>query len=204
MTDPVVVTGIGLVTPLGCSREKTWHYVRAGQSVLSVKNAENFPDDLGSFVRTAPFTNPNGSHRIFPVALSAAREALDHAGLDLMDIPPEAVGCSVSVSKPIFQDQGGKPLSPDSIIHFLAGKLKIGGPVQNVVAACATGIHSILAGSRWLKDGLCDFVIAGSAESSLNPFMVSGFKNLGVLSNAPCPFDRKRDGFVMGEGAGVL
>lgn len=204
MDASVVITGIGLVTPLGCSREKTWAGVRAGLPISVVRNAEDFPDDLWLYVRNAPFVNPNGSHRIFPIALSAAIEALAQAGLDFENIDPQRVGCSVSVSKPILSGTESVLFHPDSITHFLMEKLKIEGPAQNVVAACATGIHSVLLGSRWLKEGLCDVVIAGSCEASLHPLTISGFKNLGVLSKEPRPFDLRRDGFVMGEGAGIL
>ena len=200
----VAITGIGLVTPIGCSREKTWAGVRQGLPVSAVRNAENFPDDLGRYVRNAPFINPNGAPRIFPIAWSAVVEALSHAGLDIGDTDPERMGCSVSVSKPIFHGGDGSPFHPDSITEFLMGKLRIEGPAQNVVAACATGIHSVLLASRWLREGLCDVVIAGSCEASLHPLIISGFKNLGVLSREPRPFDVRRDGFIMGEGAGIL
>lgn len=202
--DSIVVTGIGLVTPLGCSREKTWQHVREGRSVVDVQNAENYDEDFKALVRAAPFINPNGNHRIFPLSLTAVHEALHDAGLDLSEVDPERTACSFSVSKPVFSSMGRLPEAPDSIGRYLLKKLGISGPARNVVAACATGVHSILASVRWLEEGLCDVAIAGSGESSLNPLIISGFKNLGVLSDFPCPFDKRRKGFVMGEGSGAL
>ncbi|OGR87449.1 MAG: hypothetical protein A3A86_02420 [Elusimicrobia bacterium RIFCSPLOWO2_01_FULL_60_11] len=199
-----MVTGIGLITPLGCSREKTWSAVRQGLPVAAVRNAEEFPHDMGLYVRNAPFVTPKGTPRIFPIALSAAVEALSQAGLDLDNADPQRVGCSVSVSKPVLSAEGSVLFHPDSVLRFLMEKLRLEGPAQNLVAACATGIHSILLGSRWLKEGLADAVLAGSCESSLHPLTISGFKNLGVLSKEPRPFDIRRDGFIMGEGAGIL
>src|SRR3989338_8025105 len=128
----IVVTGIGLVTPLGCSRERTWQVVKSGQSVTEVRNAEDF-GDLAPLVRTVPFVNPNGLHRIFPVAWTAAHEALSDARIDLAKIPSDRVGCSVSVSKPIVQSLDALPLAPDSVGQYLLKKLKITGPAQNLV-----------------------------------------------------------------------
>ncbi len=204
MDDVVVITGIGLVTPLGCSSKKTWSHVRTGDSVAQVQNAIKFPEDMGDFVRTAPFISPRGTHRIFPMALSAVSEALHQAQLDLKKFSPEDLGCSVSVSKPIFLDGQEYPYYPDSVNQYLMEKFRIEGFAQNYVAACATGIHSLLAGASWIKSGLCKAVIVGACEASLNPLIISGFKNLGVLSKTPKPFDLSRDGFVMGEGAGVF
>ncbi len=204
MRESIVITGIGLITPLGCAREKTWGYVKMGQSVSAVQNALEFSENLGLYVRTAPFLAPQARHRIFPIALSSAHEALNHAQIDIDDYLPEDIGCSVSVSKPIFQDGIDEPIHAESVGQYLLEKLDIEGPTQNFVAACATGIHSVLAGSRWLQEGLCKIVIAGSCESSLNPLTISGFKNMGVLSKEPKPFDHTRDGFLMGEGAGIV
>jgi len=142
MKSQIVVTGIGLITPLGCSREKTWSAVRQGLPVAAVRNAEEFPHDMGLYVRNAPFVTPKGTPRIFPIALSAAVEALSQAELDLEDIDPQRMGCSVSVSKPVLSGADGALLHPDSITRFLMEKLRIEGPAQNVVAACATGVNS--------------------------------------------------------------
>ena len=201
---PVVITGIGLATPLGCSRVKTWSKVRDGQSVVQETNAESPGAEWEPFARCAPFINPNGLHRIFPLAASAVAEALDDSGVNLRSCFPEKIGCSLSLSKPVMPGPLSNVLQPDSVGEFVARKFGMKGPVRNYVAACATGVHSILAACRWLEEGQCDLVIAGSAESSLHPLFLSGFAQMGVLSKSPRPFDENRDGFVIGEGAGIL
>jgi 3-oxoacyl-[acyl-carrier-protein] synthase II len=77
---------------------------------------------------------------------------------------------------------------------------------MNLSSACATGLQSVMAGAEWVREGRCDFVLAGAAESSLHPLFTSAFEQLGVLSNSgrPRPFDKGRDGFLMGEGAAVF
>ena len=224
MKKSIAITGIGLATPLGCSRVKTWIKVRNGQSIVEETHAESPGADWEPFVRFAPFLNPNGlspyggclslreisrretvgTHRIFPLAASAAAEALDDSGIDLRSLFPEKIGCSLSVSKPVMPGPLSTVLYPDSVGEFVARKFGMKGPLRNYVAACATGIHSILAACRWLEENQCDLVIAGSAESSLHPLILAGFAQMGVLSRFPCPFDERRDGFMIGEGAGVL
>ena len=204
LSPSIVVTGIGLITPLGCSREKTWSRVKAGGSIVAEQSSEDLGEGFSPFFRSAPFVNSNGIHRIFPLAFGAAAESLADSNADLSRMDPERVGCSVSVSKPILPPVLTGISSPDSVGNFLARKLKISGPMQNLVAACATGIHSLLIASRWLKEKKCDLGLAGSVESSLNPLIISGFKKMGVLSSCPRPFDRRRDGFMMAEGAGIL
>jgi 3-oxoacyl-[acyl-carrier-protein] synthase II len=86
-------------------------------------------------------------------------------------------------------------------------RLGLKGPGLSVSSACSTGIGSIALGARLLQDGECDAVITGSTESSIHPLIYAGFKNIGVLSRrweGPAPFDAKRDGFLMGEGAAAM
>jgi len=83
------------------------------------------------------------------------------------------------------------------------------GPAGNIVAACATGIASIQWGAHWIASGECDVVLVGAAESSLHPFYLSGFEQMGVLARgntslSVCPFDANRSGFAIGEGAAVF
>lgn len=203
-TSGIVVTGIGLTTPLGATREESWDRIKRGESLTSVPETRSYDGPFESFARLSPMINPNGLHRIFPLALSAARESLADSGIDPGSLDPERAGCSVSVSKPII---GGPFLSVcpgEAVGMFLRREIGIAGPFSNVIAACATGLHSILTASRWLKEGLCDVAIAGSVESSLHPLILSGFYRMGVLSHEPCPFDKRRKGFMIGEGAGIL
>lgn len=205
----IVVTGVGLVTPLGRGREATWRRVRQGDSLASEPAPDFLPQELRAYVRSSPFVNPNGLPKIFHLALAAAREALQHAGLRGDEVAPERWGCSLSVSKPAWDFQRGWPadlnsFAPDAVPAFVRRQMNWQGPALNCVAACATGAHSILAAERWLREGACDVAVCGAAESSLNALIVSGFQRAGVLSAEPRPFDARRSGFMMGEGAGIL
>ncbi len=193
--DSIVITGIGLVTPLGESRDVTWQKIKDGSECL--------PNSMSPYTRFAPIHNLNGKHRIFSIASLAVREALLDAKIDLENTNLERVGCSVSVSKPIVQFPL-PPLAPESVNQYIRRSFRIEGPSQNLIAACATGVFSLITAMRWLQENSCDMVIAGSVESSLDPLYISGFDSLGVLSDFSCPFDRRRNGFVMGEGAGIL
>lgn len=209
----IVITGIGIITPLGCGRELTWAKIKEGKSLLTEPGAEISDEKNFRFVRLAPIPDLNGSPRIFPLAMTAVQEALTDSSLNLSSIEPERIGCSVSVSKPILpsiERTDGRSnffysyYPPDSVGKTIAQKFKLKGPRINVIAACATGIHSLLHASRWLKEKKCDAVIAGSVESSIHPLYISGFQKIGVLSDFPCPFDQRRNGFMMAEGAGIL
>ena len=133
--------------------------------------------------------------------LSPLRKRSNDAGF-VHEWNPERVGCSVSISKPILN--GPCISAPETVGQYLSEKFNIQGPVRNAVAACATGVHSIQMAARWLNDNLCDVALAGSAESCLHPLYLAGFRRMGVLSIFPRPFDFRRDGFVIGEGAGIL
>jgi 3-oxoacyl-[acyl-carrier-protein] synthase II len=132
----------------------------------------------------------------------AAAEAFRDAGLSAS--PDERTAVLVSGSKPILG--GPFPLPPETVVYEAARAVKATGPVMNVSAACATGIHSLAAAVGWIQSGRCDAVFAGAAESSFHPLYEAGFRRMGVLSRSGWtrPFDRDRDGFIMGEGAGVL
>jgi 3-oxoacyl-[acyl-carrier-protein] synthase II len=155
--------------------------------------------------------------RMGDFALFAAEEALVHAGFLPGKFDGFRFGCAVSQSKPVLNSHTSF-LDPQLLLSTFTGlsaesviktKFQLHGPSANVVAACATGIASIQTGTRWIEENICDVVLVGASESSLNSFYQSGFQKMGVLiegsdvSNV-CPFDRKRKGFVMGEGAAVM
>jgi 3-oxoacyl-[acyl-carrier-protein] synthase II len=82
---------------------------------------------------------------------------------------------------------------------------KLRGPVQNITAACATGTNSPILAAQWIRHGVCDLVLAGAVESSLHPLYFAGFDQMGVLARSVvCPFDKRRQGFALGEGAGIF
>lgn len=208
MSEEIVVTGIGLTTPLGCGKKLCWDRIKNGDSLIHEICPEMFGQEFSKVARFSPLLNLNGLPRIFPLALMAAQEACSDASIDWIQFSSDRIGCSVSVSKPILPAELSKfsfpYFLPDSIGKYIVEQLKLGGPRMNIVAACATGIYSILQASRWLTEKKCDVAIAGSVESSIHPFYIAGFKNLGILSDYPRPFDKRRNGFMMGEGAGIL
>ena len=97
-------------------------------------------------------------------------------------------------------------MGADAAAVWIARAMKLGGPTSAVVAACASGVASIKLGMDWLRDGVCDSVLAGAAESSNSGLILRSFERLGVISASgrTRPFDAHRDGFVVGEGAGIF
>jgi 3-oxoacyl-[acyl-carrier-protein] synthase II len=191
-TRGVVLTGLGLLTPLGADRESSWDALIAGKSAVSFDGGR------------VPL-RPEGGTRAIQLALAAAREAWAHAGHPV--VPPERVGCVVSSSKP-FPPVAGQEAwrSPEEVPAAVARSFGVQGMVMNLTAACATGAQSLLAAAGWIAEGRADLVLAGASESALHPLYQAGFRQMGVLSKAGCvrPFDRNRDGFLMGEGAAVF
>ncbi|HRY30104.1 MAG TPA: beta-ketoacyl-[acyl-carrier-protein] synthase family protein [Elusimicrobiota bacterium] len=188
----VVVTGIGLMSPLGAGRDIGWKKlldgvsgVRAGAAVCPLSGSRE--------------------PRAVQLALAAAEEAAREAGLPAGPRLGERWGCSVSASKPIVSE-GLRWLPPEEVPFAVARRFGVCGPVLNVSSACATGLHSVMTAAGWIREGRCDAVLAGSAESSLHPLYLAGFSQMGVLSTRGTvrPFDRDRDGFVVGEGAAVF
>ncbi len=190
----IVVTGIGLVTPLGADRETSWKNLLDGRSGVADDRAR------------APVPAGDGP-RAADLALLAAREALAQSGHPFSG-PGERWGCALSCSKPLLEGAGPgvRALPPETVPQAAARAHHIGGPVVNFSSACATGLQSVMAAAEWVREGRCDFVLAGASESSLHPLYLSGFSQMGVLSpdHRVRPFDRRRNGFVIGEGAAAF
>jgi len=190
---PCVITGVGLATPLGKDRETGWRNVVAG---LSATKPE------GAWVPWSQSDDP----RAVNLALLAGQEAWADAGLSPLE-NPERLSCVVSCSKPLIEKKTVfSCLSPDIVPTSVARRFGAGGRVMNMASACATGTQSLLTAMGWIAEGAADVVLAGASESSLHFLYEAGFDRLGVLSaSGRCrPFDRDRDGFVMGEGAAVF
>lgn len=183
----IVVTGIGLVTPLGADRETSWKALLDGASGVD-GGAARCPAGL--------LHGP----RAVSAAVAAAAAALADAGAALDD--GDEWGCVVSSTKPILPGY----LWPDRVPAAVARAFGVSGPVMNVASACATGAHSVMTGAEWIREGRCRYVLAGASESSLDPLYLAGFSQMGVLSESGRvrPFDRSRDGFIVGEGAAVF
>ena len=285
--EAVVITGIGLVTPLGVTRESTWSALLAGTRAGAVLN----PTRLGvAWEGMAPSPTWRGcpvpriwddaGEPIIGDALMAAREAVTHAHLDMTE--PERWGCVMGASKggmhlavPLFAKQrdtlrsvsrhsvsrapsapgfigvslgpgadalrlaenvslmtvdeeadldtdlgqaawNGLPehawmqIWPDASSSAIAREFNIRGPVLAPAAACATGLVSLIRGAELIRSGVCDVVLCGSSDASLQPSLLASYRRLGVLArsgdpqSACQPFDKDRQGFLVGEGAAVI
>ena len=243
----VVVTGMGMVTPLGCGVETTWKRILEGKSGarkidtfevsdLPCKIACMVPRGDGSDGTFNPdqWMEPKEQRKVDPFiiyALSAARQALDDAGWK-PSTPEEQYATGVMIGSGIggvggiadgallVKERGPRKLSPffipGRIINLASGYVSIEfglkGPNSAVVTACSTGSHAIGDAGRMIALGDADVMVAGGAESPVDRLSLAGFAACRALSTsfndtpqrASRPYDRDRDGFVMGEGAGAL
>jgi 3-oxoacyl-[acyl-carrier-protein] synthase II len=217
----VVVTGIGVVTPIGASKEAFWKNLAEGRSGIAGVSPEKKRAgvDVVAAVRAVLPEKYRHMERSQQFAVVAARSALADAGVDLRTCAGTTIGTVISSSKNnvavcdyfrrvICREAGAFYYDPNAAV---CGELGIRGPVSNAVSACSTGLHSIVLGVQMIRRGEADLAIAGATEASLTDFILSGFKNMGVLAQADGsaagvfrPFDRDRRGFVIGEGAGVV
>ncbi|HEY7006509.1 MAG TPA: beta-ketoacyl-ACP synthase II, partial [Sphingomicrobium sp.] len=242
----VVVTGLGLVTPLGGDVETTWKNLLAGKSGIAAITRFDTSDQKAKIAgEVKPKDHEYGfdpdkrvDHKVqrqvdpfIVYAIDAAGQALEDAGLtDMDDDLRERAGVSIGSGigglpgieseSNVLKERGPGRVSP----HFVHGRLinltsgqvsiKYGlmGPNHSVVTACSTGAHSIGDAARMIKDGDADIMLAGGAESTINPLGVAGFAQAKALNTsfndrpeqASRPYDKNREGFVMGEGAGVV
>ncbi|HUV39990.1 MAG TPA: beta-ketoacyl-[acyl-carrier-protein] synthase family protein [Planctomycetota bacterium] len=217
------VTGIGLVSGFGATTAETWTAVREGRSALDLHDL----DGLRVLAAAAPVPPDDEGEPNVTLARVAAREALHDAGLAPDALASARTACTVSTSKggmkTLFRfhrefiegrevpgDLWGR-VDPSAPGTALAGDYGITGPVINYAAACATGVHAVIAGAQLIVSGEADVVLAGAADASLVLPLVAAFDRMGVLSHrwddpagACRPFDRTRDGFGIGEGSAVI
>lgn len=221
MRSPIVVTGWGVVTPLGFNALHTWKYLMEGESARHPLTGPEWKGFDRPYAAQSTDTwipdNLLRRDRSIQFALLAAQEAWTHS--NLYQIDPTRIGTTFSSSKGGVVSLIQALEDPDTDEDFLAeffpyapGRLiqkrfALGGPALSAASACSTGIGSLSAGARLLLDGECDAVITGSTEASIHPLIYAGFQNMGVLSEkpgGPSSFDIERDGFVMGEGAAAM
>jgi 3-oxoacyl-[acyl-carrier-protein] synthase II len=243
----VVVTGLGMVTPLGCGVEPTWKRLLKGESGagkidsfdvsdLACKIACEIPRGDGSNATFNPdqWMEPKEQRKVdefILFAMCAARQALDDAGwrptsYDEQTTTGVLIGSGIGGIEGIAEaaiqlhEKGPRRVSPffipGRIINLAAGFVSIAfglkGPNHAVVTACSTGAHAIGDAARLVALGDADVMVAGGAESPVNRISLAGFSALRALSTnfnddptrASRPYDKDRDGFVMGEGAGVV
>ncbi len=222
MSRRVVITGVGAVTPLGVGAQTLYRRWAAGESGISdgVALCDDFePTD---FMSTKAARR---SDRFAQLALAACAEALEGAGWD-PDPPYDGneIGCvigtgiggldSLERQHDVLRDRGAKAVSPLSVpllmgnaaAAALAMRYGFRGQTYGVVSACAAGAHAIGSAMRMIQHGETDAVVTGGAESAVTPLAQAAFASMGATSPSGIsrPFDRRRDGFVMGEGAGIL
>jgi 3-oxoacyl-[acyl-carrier-protein] synthase II len=243
----VVVTGLGLVTPLGCGVEATWANILAGKS--GAKRIENFQVDdiacqianqlkLGDYAdggyNPDEWMDVKDQRKVDPFivyAMAAATQAIQDAGVEPKTQEDQErtgvlIGSGIGGIGGIFEasitlhEKGPRRISPffipGRLINLASGYVSIRfglkGPNHSVVTACSTGAHAIGDASRLIALGDADVMIAGGAESCINRLAMAGFASARALSTnfndtpekASRPYDKDRDGFVMGEGAGIV
>ena len=242
----VVVTGLGLVTPLGGDVETTWANILAGKSgagKITHFDASDQKCHIACEVKPADHEygfdpNKRVDHKVqrqvdpfIIYGIDAAGQALEDAGLTDMDEATRLrAGCSIGSGigglpgieseSLVLAEKGPGRVSPHFVhgrlINLISGQVSIKyglmGPNHAVVTACSTGAHSIGDAARMIKDDDADIMLAGGAEATICPIGIAGFAQARALNcsfndnpeGASRPYDKDRDGFVMGEGAGVV
>jgi 3-oxoacyl-[acyl-carrier-protein] synthase II len=234
----VVVTGLGLISPVGNSVATAWDNLIAGRtgiatitkfdhSALSVHFAGEVKDfNVEDYVSAKEARHMDN---FIHYGIAAGTQAIRDSGITITDQNAERIGVMVGSGiggLPMIEDTKSELLSrgprrispffvPGSIINMISGHLSIllnlKGPNVAAVTACTTGLHSIGLAARLIQYGDADVMLAGGAESTISPLGVGGFAAARALSTrnddpatASRPWDKDRDGFVLGEGAGVM
>jgi len=234
----VVVTGLGIISPVGIGIPEAWGSIVAGKSGITLItrfDAAKFPSQIAGEVKgfeVAKWLAPKEARRFdtfIHYGLAAAIDAIKDSGLDLEQENREQIGVCIGSGiggLPLIENTHDAMLAggvrkitpffvPGSIINMISGQLSImyglKGPNIAVVSACTTANHSIGEAGRHIEYGDADVMIAGGAEACVSPLGVGGFSAARALSSrndapelASRPWDTDRDGFVLGEGAGVL
>ncbi len=234
----VVVTGLGLLTPLGLTVEASWEGIKAGKS--GVKPITRF-DTTGFSVTMAAELKNFDPTTVMPAkdcrksdpfphfGLATSHQALNDAGIIVTDENAHRIGVAFgsgiggidTIEKTVTRliDSGPRKVSPffipGAIANMAAGNISMAfglkGPNISIVTACTTGTHNIGTAARMIAYGDADVMLAGGSEMATTPVCVAGFAACRALSTnntdpegASRPWDKDRDGFVLGEGAGVL
>ncbi len=234
----VVVTGMGIISPLGIGVEDNWSAVCNGNSgigPITRFDSEPFPVKFAGEVKDfdpekfMSHKEVKKMDRFIHFAVAAGQSALEDSGYEITDENAERVGVQVGVGlgglpaiekyHDTYNERGVRKITPFFIPMVIAnlasGQVSIHtgakGPNTCVVTACATGTHSIGDAARLIQYGDADVMIAGGTESVITPLCVGGFHAAKALSTrnddpqgASRPFDKDRDGFVIGEGCGVV
>ena len=234
----VVVTGLGLITPVGIGVSETWKNIIAGKSgitAISKFDTSNFSSQIAGEVKNfdpLQYLNAKEVRRMdtfIQYGLAAGIEAIKDSGFVIDEKTSERIGVSIGSgiggidliesTSDVFDEGGQRKVSPffipGTIINMISGNLSImyglKGPNVAIVTACTTGTHSIGDAARMIEYGDADVMVAGGSEAAITELAVAGFASAKALSSrnddpetASRPWDNDRDGFVIGEGAGVM
>ncbi|MCX6357745.1 MAG: beta-ketoacyl-ACP synthase II [Candidatus Aureabacteria bacterium] len=249
----VVITGAGMITPLGLTREEYWRNLiacRSGIAPISLFDVSGFPTRIAAEVKgfdPLVFVQKRKSLKVMvrdmQFAVAATREAMDDSGLDMARIDPTRLGVvfgagmitadaeELAPAIAVSLDGEGRfdivrfgregihqlfPLwllkqLPNMLASHVAIQYNAQGPSNTITTGCSASAHAVGEAFRVIARGAADVVISGGASSSITPLKLIRYHALGVLSQrndppekASCPFDLRRDGFVLGEGAGVV
>ncbi|MDU0810063.1 MAG: beta-ketoacyl-ACP synthase II [Burkholderia sp.] len=234
----VVVTGLGLISPIGNQITDAWSNLVAGQSgIANVTKFDHtnlpvhFAGEVKDFNIKEYLSQKNAKQMdtFIHYGIAAGIQALKDSALEVTETNAERIGVLVGSgigglpmienAHEMYIERGARRISPffvpGSIINMISGYLSIifglKGPNLAAVTACTTGLHSIGLATRLIQAGDADIMIAGGAESTISPLGIGGFAAVRALSTrnddpvtASRPWDKDRDGFVLGEGSGVL
>lgn len=234
----VVVTGLGVVSPVGIGVQPAWSNLIAGKSGITritKFDPSNFSSQVAGEVKDfdvsqyLPAKEARRMDTFIQFGLAAAIEAVKDSGIEATEENAERIGVSIGSgiggiqlieqTNDIYDEGGPRKVSPffipGTIINMISGNLSImfgfKGPNVSIVTACTTGTHSIGDAARMIEYGDADAMIAGGAEAAITELSVAGFASARALSSrnddpatASRPWDKDRDGFVIGEGAGVM
>jgi len=234
----VVITGVGMITPLGIGVEQSWNGLLAGRSgigKITQFDAANFPTRIAGEVagfNPEDYIEPKEikkMDRFIHFALAAAQMAMNDSGLKITDENAERAGVivgsgigglrSIEHYHSVLLEKGPRRITPFFIpmlvVNLASGQISIRfgakGPNSAVATACATGSHAIGDAFKIIQRGDADAMIAGGTEAVITPLGIGGFNAMKALSTrndepekASRPFDMERDGFIMGEGAGIM
>ena len=234
----VVITGLGIVSPVGLTLQENWDNITNGVSgigKISHFDSEGFPCHVAGQVdgfdasNYMPAKEARKMDRFIQFGLAASLDAFKDSGLEVTEENADRIGAyigsgiggveTIENATKLLNDRGPRRVSPffvpSAIINMISGHLSIQlglkGPNLSMVTACTTGTHAIGDAGRMIEYGDADVMIAGGAEAAITETAIAGFGNAKALTNrdcspeeASCPWDEARDGFIMGEGAGIV
>jgi len=234
----VVVTGLGMVTPVGHTVAETWENILAGKNgvaTIDTFDVSAFTTRFSASVKAldiSPYLSPKEARKqdvFVQYGMVAGIQAMQDSGLEVTEQNAARIGCSIGSgiggigqiekNSDIIRESGPRKISPffvpGSIINMISGNLSVKynlrGPNLAVVTACTSGTHNIGLGARLIALGDADAMLVGGAEMATTPVGLGGFSAARALSTrndeperASRPWDKGRDGFVLGDGAGVI